>query len=480
LDAYEVGLTALGVAALVAAWVPTYLHRRPLSLPVVLLALGAAVFVLPLGLDSPDPTQHVELVERVTELGVLVSLMGVGLRIDRPFGWRTWGTTWRLLLVAMPITIALTALLGGAVAGLPLASAVLLGAVLAPTDPVLASDVQVGEPTLDAPDDPVAENEVRFALTSEGGLNDALAFPFVYGAIAIANAGADPSGWFGRWLLWDVVGRVVIGLAAGWAIGRLLGRIAFRPPGPLSALAESRFGFVAAAATLLAYGTTQLLGGYGFLAVFVAAVTLRSSERQHEFQGELHRFIDETEHLLLAGMLLLFGGALVGGALRGLTWSSALCAVLVVVAVRPVSGLISLRGAALSRTERWTIAFFGIRGFGSVYYLAYATGAATFADTPVLWATVCLTLVLSIATHGITATPAMRRVDRAGRRGLRRRVRHDPQPPEAARAYSVVDDDLDHGHGQAEEKHREAEHERGPAALTREPSHHVSDDPELH
>jgi NhaP-type Na+/H+ or K+/H+ antiporter len=173
--------------------------------------------------------------------------------------------------------------------------------VLAPTDPVLASDVQVGEPELEEKPTPNAEEDVRFTLTSEGGLNDALAFPFVYLAIHVARDGWNPSGWAVEWIGWDLVARIAIALAVGWLVGRVLGVIAFRPPGPLRALADTPQGFVAVGATLLAYGATELLHGYGFLAVFVAAVVIRGSERNHEFQSELHAFTEQTENLLVVG-----------------------------------------------------------------------------------------------------------------------------------------------------------------------------------
>lgn len=416
IDRYELGLLIIGLAALLAAWVPVYLSRRPLSLPIVLVAVGALAFLLPLGLTPDDPRESPELVERVTELGVIVALMGAGLKLDRPFSLRGWTTTWRMLAVAMPLTIALTALLGAAVGGLAGASALLLGAVIAPTDPVLASDVQVGEPTTDPESTPAAEDEVRFTLTAEGGLNDALAFPFVYAAIAVAQHGWAPSGWLPEWILWDLVGRIAIGLVVGWAIGRLLGVIAFRPPGPLSALASTPQGFLAVAATLIAYGAAELLQGYGFLAVFVAAVALRSSERHDEFHLELHGFTEQTENLLVVGLLLAFGGALVTGVLDALTWTGALVALLVVFLVRPLTGWLALLGSPITSEERWAIAFFGVRGIGSVYYLAYGLTAAEFADADVLWAIVAATLVVSIAAHGVTASPAMSLVDRATRR----------------------------------------------------------------
>lgn len=415
-DTYEVALTVGGVAALLAAWIPAYTSRRPLSLPIVLVGVGALFFLVPFGLPAPDPRAHLDVTERATELVVIVALMGAGLKIDRPFNWRTWGSTWRMLAIAMPLSIALTAVLGAAVGGLAATSALLLGSVLAPTDPVLASDVQVGEPTLGEEADFDAEDDVRFTLTSEGGLNDALAFPFVYAAIAVADHGWAPSGWLPTWVAWDLLGRILIALVVGWGVGRLLGVVAFRPPGRLSALAETPQGFVAIAATLLAYGATELVHGYGFLAVFVAAVVLRSTERTHAFHGELHRFTEQMENLLVVGLLFLFGGSLVSGIFDALTWQGAMVAAIAVLVVRPLSGLVALTGSELAPAERVTIAFFGIRGFGSVYYLAYGVGAATFSGADELWAIVALTMVISIAVHGIGATPAMAMVDRAYRR----------------------------------------------------------------
>jgi len=266
---YTLTLTAVGIVILVAAWVPAYLHRRPLSLPIFLVALSAAAFTILPGLPDVDPRKHVEVTERAAEVGVLIALLGAGLGIDRPAGLRSWATTWRLLAIAMPLTIAGLALVGWTVMGLAPATALLFGAVIAPTDPVLAADVQVGEPAVEgAPTD--EDDQVRFTLTSEAGLNDGLAFPFVYAAIAAAASSGGGS-WVGQWAFEDLLGRLLIGTAVGWLTGKLLGRIMFHPPAGFRALAESREGYVAIGATVLAYGVAELAHGYGFLAVFVAA-----------------------------------------------------------------------------------------------------------------------------------------------------------------------------------------------------------------
>jgi len=418
LDGYEVALAVGGGAALLAAWLPAYLGRRALSLPVVLVALGVAVFLLPVGFPSLDPRDHLSLAERLTELGVIVALMGAGLKIDRPIGWSRWSTTWRMLGIAMPLSIAAVAALGAGILGYSAATAVLLGAVLAPTDPVLASDVQVGEPTLEGDEAPEEEDDVRFTLTSEGGLNDALAFPFVYLAILFAEKGTSPDAWLAEWLAVDVVYRLVVALVLGVLVGKLLGLVAFRPPGPLTALSSVPQGFIAIAVTLLAYGVTEMAQGYGFLAVFVSAVTLRSSERGHEFHGLLHRFSTQAETLITVGLLIVFGGALAGGLLGALTWPGVVVAVLVIAVVRPLAGMVALAGSGRDRSERWAIAFFGVRGIGSLYYLSYATVNADFSDVGSVWAVVSVTIVVSIIVHGVTATPAMGLLDlaRLGRR----------------------------------------------------------------
>jgi NhaP-type Na+/H+ or K+/H+ antiporter len=423
LDRYELALCLVGVAALLSAWIPAFVSRRALSLPIVLVALGVVVFLLPLDLDAPDPTSRVEVTERLTELGVIVALMGAGLKIDRRVGWRSWASSWRLVMLAMPLTIAAGAALGAWGLGLGAASAVLLGAALAPTDPVLASEVQVGEPTVEPEQDvdEPAEDEVRFALTSEGGLNDALAFPFVYMAIDMAEHGADPSGWLLSWVTVDLLYRVSVGLIAGVAIGSLLAVIVFRPPGRLEGLAESSQGFVALAATFLAYGVTELAHGYGFLAVFVAAVTLRSSERGHSYHAVLHNFSEQAENLLVVGLLVLFGGALTAGLLDHVTWEVVGVAAALLLVVRPATAWIALHGVPCTPSERLAIAFFGVRGIGSLYYVAFALSATTFERGGVIWSTVGLTIVGSIILHGTTATPVMRRLDDARESWERRR-----------------------------------------------------------
>jgi NhaP-type Na+/H+ or K+/H+ antiporter len=416
LDTYELALALAGAAALAAAWLPQVLRGRPLSVPIVLVGLGLGLFLLPFGLEKPDPIEGGDLVERLTELGVIVALMGAGLKLDRPLGWRSWNSTWRLLAIAMPLTIVGVAGVGWALAGLAPASAVLLGAALAPTDPVLASDVQVGEPTIEGEDpeaeQPPEEDEVRFALTSEAGLNDALAFPFTYLAVTMAQKGNDPTDWALRWVAVDVVFRLAVGVVVGALLGKLLGRLLFHPREGRQGLAAVTEGFMVLGATLLAYGLTEILHGYGFLAVFVTAVVLRRSEARHEYHRVLHGFSNQVEQVFTVFLLLLFGGALAGGLLGALTWSGAIVAVLVVLVIRPLAGLVALARGHDDWAERAAISFFGIRGIGSLYYLAFALSKTPFDGHREIWAITSLVILLSVAIHGITSEPAMSHLDR--------------------------------------------------------------------
>ncbi len=412
MDPYFVLLAVLGASVLSAAILPKLVAHMPVSMPMVFVGVGMILFLLPIDLDAPQPGADSLAVERLTELVVIVSLMGAGLKLSRPLGWRSWGTTWRLLGVAMPLTIAAIAVLGMGILALPLSAAVLLGAVLAPTDPVLASDVQIEGP------DPSDDDDVRFALTSEAGLNDGLAFPFTNLAIALAAGGS----WFVGWAVDDVLVKLSVGLVVGIVLGRAIGWMTFGARSGQT-FAQSGQGFVALGATLAVYGITEILHGYGFLAVFVAAVTIRRAEQNHEYHQVLHDFAEALEQLASVLFLLLLGGAAVSGALAALTPAGFALAVMIVLLVRPLAGWISMIGSPVDRTERLVIAFFGVRGMGSIYYLSHAVNEELFPRSNQLWAVAVAAILVSIVVHGTTSTPAFDVIDEHLQRRTNRRVK---------------------------------------------------------
>ncbi|MFN7163352.1 MAG: cation:proton antiporter [Hyphomonas sp.] len=409
LDPYIAFMLGLGVIVLLVAWLPLALKSLPFSLSIVCVVMGLGLFGLGWLDFDPDPRTYDTIVERLCEAVVIISLMGAGLKIDRKIGLRSWATTWRLLGIAMPTTILAVTLLGVYGLGLPAAMALLLGASLAPTDPVLAAEVQVGKPGAGG------EDEVRFALTSEAGLNDGLAFPFVHLALVVGLAAGTVGGWpdaagLGSWLLEDVMWRIGAGIGIGWMVGRALGWLTFGRG--LTKLSGTRDGLVAIGATLVAYSITEVCHGYGFLAVFVAALVLRDSERHHEYHEALHDFSEQIERLLMMLVLVLFGGAITTGIFASLTWVDVLAAIAIIFLIRPAAAWLSLLGSGHPARERSLISFFGIRGIGTFYYIAYGINHGDFGSTERLWAITALVVLVSILVHGISATPALRWMDR--------------------------------------------------------------------
>ena len=408
-DPYILILTGSGLLIALVAWLPLALKRLPLSLPIVCIGIGAAIFLLPQVTLRPLPYRYPEITERFAEFVVLIALMGAGLKIDRVFGWRRWSITWRLLAVTMPLGIlAITALAMEALS-LPLAVALLLAASLAPTDPVLAADVQVGPPKTGD------EDEVRFGLTSEAGLNDGAAFPFVHLAILLAVALPAGTPWLTEWLTYRVLWEIVGGILGGWLVGRVFGWLTFHIPAETK-LARTGDGLIAISATLVSYGLTEIVHVYGFLAVFVTALTFRGAHRDHEFQDEMHTITEQIERLAMMVLLILFGGALVSGLLLPVTWIDGVVALAILLVIRPITGWLGLIGWSGDRGEKLTLSFFGIRGVGSIYYLAYGTNHMPVDNVEHLWGIVGLIVLLSVLLHGLTVTPIMRSLDE--RRGV--------------------------------------------------------------
>nr|WP_232328123.1 cation:proton antiporter [Kibdelosporangium sp. MJ126-NF4] len=417
---------AAGAAMLAAALLPRLLGKAPFSMPMVFLAVGAVSFGTIGALPDPDPVRYATVTQHLTELCVIISLMGAGLALNRPVGLRRWATTWRLLAIAMPLSMIAVGLLGWAVLGVGLAAAVLLAAVLAPTDPVLATEVQVAEPADDENDD----DETRHTLTAEAGLNDGLAFPFVYAAVALAAAQA---GWVWDWLVVDVLWRLTVGVVCGLLIGWLLGKLFFSVPSTKVRLAEHAEGFVGLAATFLTFGLAELAEGYGFVAVFVCGCTIRAAERSHGYHRVLHQYIEQTERMVTVLIIFLLGGAAATGLLAGLTWREILVAAAVLLVVRPLAGLAALVGRGTGLRERAVISFFGVRGVGSLFYLTYALQAGEFGDPRTLWRIVAVVVIGSIVLHGVTASPSMRILDRS------RALRNGSDPVDHGRGRLVCD-----------------------------------------
>ena len=405
-EAQHLLMAGLGAGIILAHWIPRFLSGREPAASALLILCGALLFgLLPEMRAGLDPRRSAWLWERLSELAVIVALLGTGIRIDDLTHYRRWRPTVRLLAVAMPLTIVAVACLGYLLAGMTLAGALLLGAVLAPTDPVLAGDVQVGPPTEGG------EHPVRFTLTAEAGLNDGLAFPFVYLGLIVGVEGVGLGGLAAEWVARDLLYRVVAGVACGALIGWVLGKILFAIPRG-NTLAGTSAGVLALAGVFVSYGVTELAEGYGFVAAFVAGLAMRRAEAEHEFHGRLHGFTEAIEHALTAILLLLIGGVL-PLLWEELDWRHALIAAALIFVIRPLAGWWSLWRTDLHGRERFVVAFYGVRGIGSIYYLGYAATHLDLVNEGQLWATMALTILISTVVHGLTAGGAVERVERA-------------------------------------------------------------------
>ena len=401
---YILSIIIIGASVLGMAWMPIINRVTGISYSIFYVFFGMVIFAIFKSLPIPNPIIYPTETLHLTELVVITSIMGTGLKIDQPFSLRKWRVPFRLVLITMLLCIGIVFFAGQWAFEFDIASALLLGAVLAPTDPVLASDVQVGPPH-----EKDKEN-IRFSLTAEAGMNDGTAFPFVWLAISLAFYGATGHGNFTQWVWFDLVYRLIIGFAFGYIIGRALAYLIFYIPEKKKFIVI-KDGFVAIATTLLVYGLTELFNGYGFIAVFVSAITLRNSHMTHRFHKNLHEFTDQIEKILVAIVLLLFGGSLVNGILKHLTLKMAVFGIAFLFIIRPLTSLIALIGTKLHIKEKMAISFFGIRGIGSFFYLAFALSTTYFSFANELWSLVSFIVLISIIIHGITASSVMKKIE---------------------------------------------------------------------
>lgn len=435
---FSVWALVIGALLTTVALSGTFLKRLPLSITMFYLAAGYALGPGGAGMILIDPMQHTVLLERLAEAAVLISLFAVGLKLGLPLSNSEWHFPVRLAMVSMVLTVALIAAVG-LVLGLPLGAAILLGAILAPTDPVLASDVQVVEVN--------DRDRLRFSLTGEGALNDGTAFPFVMLGLGLLGL-HDLGTWGWRWLtvdvLWAVTGGLMIGGALGAGIGRLVVYLRSRHKESIG-LDE----FLAMGLIGLTYGIALLCHTYGFLAVFAAGLAMQrvgkstakipatevaagpllskadeeklathqeyaSVYLMHEVQG----FNERLERIAEVALVLLIGAMLWYTAV---SWQGIALLVLLLVVIRPVAVWLGLIGAPILREQRVLISWFGIRGIGSIYYAMYSINhGLPEAIAAQLMGYTLLIVAASVVLHGISVTPLMERYARRKAALLRR------------------------------------------------------------
>lgn len=440
-------MALVGVLLLLMALSSAYLRRLPVSTSAIYLAVGAVLGPLGFAFVDIDIVASVGWFERLAEIAVIVSLFVGGLRLRLPIGDPAWRAAYILAGPVMLLSIAGVALFAHFILGLSPALALLIGAILAPTDPVLASAISVSE----ARD----EDRMRYGISAEAGLNDGMAFPFVVFALLWAEHDGFGS-WAAEWALHRVLWAIPAGLLLGFFLGRGLGRFAiYLRSRNRDTTAPS--DFLALALIALSYVAAEAIGAWGFLAVFAAGVGLRGAEikvvrnRPHpehrrrvevgDDRGELPHppaedmvssrveeeeldepavaagvlvsevisFGDTVERLLEAMLVVIVGVAI------ATYWSLAAVplALALLFLIRPLATLICLIGSPTTVVQRSLMGWFGIRGIGSLYYLSYALSHRPGPEVEAAIPFTITAIALSVLLHGITGQPILGRYERA-------------------------------------------------------------------
>lgn len=422
---FAIWALVVGALFIIMALSGSLLKRLPVSIDMVYLAAGFGLGPAGLALMSPDPMLHSIILERLTEAALLISLFASGMKLGLPLRDKRWFLPLRLATTSMVLTIALLTLVGIFGLGLSLGAAVLLGALLAPTDPVLASNVQVA----DAGD----RDRLRFSLTGEGGLNDGAAFPFVMlglGLLGLHDLGAAGWRWLALDLLWPIAGGIMIGATLGTLIGKVVVYLRTRHQEAVGLDEFLALGLVA-----LTYGVASVLYASGFLAVFAAGIALQSMSKEsagksvhamapilqdkqaHEaiatdathasaYMMQAVRGFNEQLESIAEFLVVLIVGAMLSYTyfLPQVLWFVPVLFLL----VRPLSVWLGLLGAHISRDQNLIISWFGIRGIGSIFYLVYAINhGLPHAMAEQMVALTLAVVVTSIFLHGLSMTPLM-------------------------------------------------------------------------
>jgi NhaP-type Na+/H+ or K+/H+ antiporter len=413
---FEIWCLFLGTLMLAMVLSERFIKGLPFTSTILYLVVGLAMGPFGAGILVIDPLEKSSLLERATEIGVIISLFTAGLKLQRPLRDVMWKIPLRLAFLSMALTVGMITAVGVWLLDLPLGAAILLGAILAPTDPVLASEVQ-----LEHPGD---RDRIRFGLTAEAGLNDGSAFPFVMlglGLLGVHEIGE--SGW--RWVVVDLLWATSAGLGIGWVLGRIIRRLVDRLRAE-GAETPGRDEFLALGLIGLSYGLAILLHAYGFLAVFAAGLAFRRAptvgeDEKSQISGPVLDANEQLERLMEIGLVLLLAGMLSSEYLTSVAcWFGPL----LFLVIRPLAVFLGMAGNPVSKVERGMLSWFGIRGIGSLYYLMFALEHGVPESVAKPLCSIVLSLVaMSILVHGFSVTPLMRQYEATKRRRRSRQHR---------------------------------------------------------
>lgn len=404
----NVALAVVGGLVLVLGLLSGLLRRSLLSEPLVALLVGVTLGPAAFGLLDLLNWGHQEtILEQAARLTLAIGLMGVALRLPKGYPFRRWRSLAVLLGLVMPLMWLTSGLLVYLILGLPFFVALLVGAVITPTDPVVSSTIVVGE---------VAEKnlpaDLRHTLSAESGANDGLAYPFVFLPILLLARPPEEAllHWLTHTILWEVGVAVIFGIFVGYVAGRLL-----EWAGREGLMEQTSFLAYTLALSLAVLGAAKLLGSDGILAVFVAGLAFDAAVSEGD-RNEEERVQEAVNRFFILPIFVLLGVALPWEEWLKLGWAGLLLAGAVlllrrlpaVLAVNPLLGRVRGVGNALF------LGWFGPIGVAALYYANLSLREARAEE---VWAVGSLVICASILVHGLSATPLTKLYGRRARRG---------------------------------------------------------------
>jgi sodium/hydrogen antiporter len=434
-------MALVGALFLIMALASGYLRRLPVTTSAIYLALGLGISSVGLGLIRIDFIESKVWLEHLTEIAVIVSLFIGGLKLRLPLRDAAWTAAYRLAAPVMLASILGVAAFAHYVFGFEWALAFLLGAVLAPTDPVLASAISVSN----AGD----HDRMRYGISGEAGFNDGAAFPFVVFALLWMKEGALGE-WLGGWFLHRIVWAIPAGLLLGYFLGKVVGQLAIWLRSRHKDN-EAPNDFLALALIALSYVGAETIYAWGFLATFAAGIGLRRAEiktvhenplPEHEAEIKNSASNDSISHppaedavgnnieekdlakpTVAAGVvvseIISFGVTaerilevllvvLVGICLAFYwDWRAIPLALALFFVIRPLAAFLFLQKTPTGFFQRLLMGWFGIRGIGSLYYLSYALNDGLTKNAPDAVGITLSVVALSIVVHGFSAQPLL-------------------------------------------------------------------------
>lgn len=418
----------VGIILVSMLLIGSILEKLPTSAAMIYLAIGFLLGPQGFALIAPDPLKLYLPLGLAAEAAVLISLFAMGLKLAVPIFDLRWKLPLRLAFPAMLVTVGLVALAVHIGFAFPLGAAILLGGILAPTDPVLASGIQ--------PERENATGHMRFGLAGEGALNDGTAFPFVLLGLGLMGLHPLGSGLWHWWLIdliWSTIGGLLVGAVLGILIGQLVVYLRTRFSNAVGMNEFLTLGLIA-----ISYGAAQLVLASGFLSVFAAGLALRRV-RESPMEGSfslnaniLHQthsarathshhasasmneavrdFNSQLEKLAELAIVLLAGAML---SYTRVTMALMIFILVLLLVIRPIATWIGMLGISMNSRSKVIIAWLGIRGIGSIFYLMFAIGHGVPAElSQQLISLTLLTVAVSIVVHGLTVQPLMRWYDR--------------------------------------------------------------------